>query len=153
MKKINKSLVAVIAALSVTSAIYADSSTLAVSASVAGACKITATAPIAFTLDSSLASDATALGSVTYWCSSGTAGTFTVGAGLNDVATDKYMVSAGTPTEKIKYSLSPTTDAYTGAGPSTPKTLDITGTVLNADYVSVAALSDYADTVTVDILP
>jgi hypothetical protein len=77
----------------------------------------------------------------------------TVGNGLHGTSPDYYLQSGGTPADQIKYSLSPLSDSYTGQGKSTPKTLTITGTVANADYINAAAHSDYADTVTVTINP
>jgi spore coat protein U-like protein len=152
MKKL-AAIIAGIAIIGMAGVAAADTTTgsLGVSATVVGKFVITSTSPISFTLDPTITSDATATGSATYWGTKSASGVLTMDNGLNPVGGERYLKSAGTPSETIKYSLSPITDNYTGQGKNTPKILTITGTIANADFVDKAALSDYADTVTLTI--
>ncbi|MBF8258800.1 MAG: SCPU protein [Actinobacteria bacterium] len=77
----------------------------------------------------------------------------TMGNGQNGTSPTYYLKSTGTPADQVLYSLSPLTDSYTGQGKSTSKSLTITGTVANVDYINAAAHSDYTDSVTVTISP
>ncbi|MBM2828139.1 MAG: hypothetical protein HW408_671 [Actinobacteria bacterium] len=131
----------------------ADTTSLAVSGTVVGTCKFTGTSGISFSLDPNSSAAATATGSVTYWCTKGQVGTMTMGNGQNGTSPTYYLKSTGTPADQVLYSLSPLTDSYTGQGKSTAKTLTITGTVANVDYINAAAHSDYTDSVTVTISP
>jgi spore coat protein U-like protein len=134
-------------------AMAADTNTLTVQANVIGTCKITGTSGISFTLDPSSAVDATATGSVTYWCTRGSSGILAVTTGLHDSLGIRYMQSTSTPAEKIAYTLNPLGDNYTGQGKTTTKTLTITGTVQNAAFINAMALIDYNDSVSVTITP
>jgi spore coat protein U-like protein len=131
----------------------ADTTSLAVSGTVVGTCKFTGTSGISFTLDPDSSAAAAATGSVTYWCTRGQVGTLTVGSGQHGSSPIYNLQSSGTPADQVRYSLSPLTDSYTGQGKSTPKTLTITGSVANIDYINAAAHSDYTDSVTVTISP
>lgn len=141
------------ALIAVAGAGMADTTSLSVTASVNGTCKFTGTSAISFVLDPSSSADGTAIGSVTYWCTKGASGTLAVEGGQHDSGGDRYMQSLSTPAEQIKYTLSPISDLYTGQGKNLPKTLTITGTVANIDYINAAALIDYSDYVTVTINP
>lgn len=136
-----------------TSALAADTSSVAVSAAVSGNCKFNSGGAVSFTLDPSSAADAT--GTVTqpaFWCTKGTAYTLTDDDGINElVAGAQRMKHATILTEFIPYSFAYTTSGA-GTGKGTPITMNITSTVLNADYVNAAA-GNYADTVTLTINP
>ena len=153
MKRLIAALVTIVLVGVGVAASAADTTSLAVSATVVGTCKFTGTSGINFSLDPSSAAAATANGSITYWCTKGQVGTMTMGNGQHGTSPNYYVQSTGTPADQVKYSLSPLTDSYTGAGKSTPKTLTIIGTVANADFINAAAHSDYTDSVTVTISP
>lgn len=153
-----KKLIAVVMAIAIIAmagvAMAADTNTVTVNANVSGTCKFTGTSAVSFTLDPSSALDATANGSITYWCTKGAGGTLAISGYGNDSGGNHYMVSTSTPAEKIKYTLTAgTSDSYTGQGKGTPKTLTVTGSVSNGDYINAVALTDYADTVTYTINP
>jgi hypothetical protein len=57
-----------------------------------------------------------------------------------------------TAADLIPYSLTLTGEAQTGGGRNTPLTLNLAGSIANADYVDQAAGS-YTDTVTLSINP
>ncbi len=131
----------------------ADTTSLSVLGTVVGTCKFTGTSGINFSLDPNLSTAATATGSVTYWCTKGQVGTMTVGNGQHGTNPVFNLQSTAVPADQVRYSLAPLTDTYTGQGKSTPKTLTITGTVANTDYINAAAHADYTDSVTVTISP
>ncbi len=153
-----KKLIVVVMAIAIIAmagvAMASDTNTVTVNANVGETCKVTGTSAVSFTLDPASASNATANGSITYWCTRGASGTLAISGYGNDSNGSHYMVSTSTATEKIKYTLTAgTSDSYTGQGKGTPKTLTITGSVSNGDYINAMALTDYADTVTYTISP
>jgi hypothetical protein len=151
MKKLAVAVVALIVMMTGSVAL-ADTNTLTVNGTVTGTCKfVTATSTLSFTLDPSLATDATATTSPTFWCTKGAAYTATSGQGSN-YSTKNRMKGLTTLTEFIPYSLVLSPASGSGTGKNTPITLLVTGTVSNADYVDVAA-QNYSDTVVLTVLP
>ncbi|MGV8942621.1 spore coat protein U domain-containing protein [Thermomonas sp.] len=146
-------------ALCATTAIFntaaaADNATVTVSANVTGTCKFNSGGSVSFTLDPSSSSGAT--GSVTqpaFWCTKGASYTITDDKGINEAVagTAPHRMKHATLTEYIPYSF-----AYTATGSGTGKTspinLNISASVVNADFVNASAGS-YADTVTLSITP
>lgn len=133
----------------------ADTNTLTVSASVVGTCKFsTGTSTLAFGgMDPSSAADATAAGSVTFWCTRGASYSLVDDDGLHETAPNANRMQHTTDTtEYIPYSLSLSPTSGSGSGPSTPVTLTINGTVANADYVNALAGS-FGDTVVITVTP
>ncbi len=134
-------------------ALAADSNTLTVSASVTGTCRFSSgTSTLNFgALDQSSAADANATGNTQFWCTRNA--TYTVGAnnGLY-FDTARRMRHASETTEYIPYNLTFTPTAGTGTGKTSPITLNLSGTITNANYVNALA-GNYADTVTLSITP
>jgi len=137
--------------VSVTAAVAADTANVAVNATVVGACKFNSGGTIDFTLDPSIGGDVN--GAVTqpqFWCTKNASYTITDDNGLNDSGTT-YQMKHASLADVIPYSFVYTATG-TGSGPGTPITMNITSTVLSADYLNVAAGS-YSDTVTLTINP
>ncbi len=134
----------------------AGSNTVAVTATVLGRCAFNAGAgALAFgNLDPTSALDATAAPTnPTFWCTKGAAFALTDDDGVNElVANGNRMIGTILPSEYIPYSMTYTPSAALGAGKTTPITLTLTGTVLNADYINVSA-DTYSDTVTITVTP
>jgi len=131
-----------------------DTNTLTVTATVVGTCKFnSATSSLAFgSLDPSSASDASATGSTTYWCTKGTVASTTADNGSNYSGTSRRMSNGAATPEYIPYSLTLAGGTQTGAGKGTPLTLGLSGGILNADYINVSA-GAYTDTVTLTVTP
>lgn len=129
----------------------ADTNTLTVTASVVGTCKFnSATSTLAFgALDPSSASNATAAGATTYWCTKGTVASTAADNGANWSGSSRQMANGA---ELIPYALTLTGGTQTGAGKGTPLTLDLAGSIANADFINVAA-GNYTDTVTLTVTP
>jgi spore coat protein U-like protein len=130
-----------------------DTNTLTVSASVTGTCKFsTATSMLNFgALDPSTPVLVPGSSSTQFWCTKGvTTGAVTAGNGVNYLGTSRRM--AGPGGDFIPYSLTLTPDGNPNAGPGSPRTLTIAGTVLAAAYTGVSEGS-YSDTVTLSITP
>lgn len=147
-------LAAVFAASSVGAGLAADSNTLTVSANVVGTCKFnSATSTLAFgALDPASAGNATASGSTTFWCTKGASFSMSDDDGLYETGLNANRMKHLTLAEYIPYSVSFTPSAATGSGPTTPITLTLGGTILNADFVNASA-GDYEDTVVISITP
>jgi spore coat protein U-like protein len=90
--------------------------------------------------------------STQFWCTKGVAtDLITADLGANPAGSTRQMKDiAGT--DLIPYSLTLTPDGSTNQGPASPRTLDIAGSVLAADYTGKTAGS-YSDTVTLTINP
>ena len=131
----------------------AATNTLTVNASVSGKCVFNSgTSTLDFgILDPASTADATGTANPQFWCTKGSAYTASAGQGLN-FSTKNRMKGVTTATEFVPYSLVLAPASGTGTGKNTPITLLVTGTVLNADYVDVAAQS-YTDTVVLTVLP
>jgi len=134
----------------------ADTNTLTVQANVAGTCKFTApkTSTLNFgSLDPSVGTDVSGSTTTTFWCTKGvTTDAVSAGPGLHFTGGKNAMQGPAPSLELIPYTLTLTKDAQTNAGPATPRTLTIAGTVLGADYTAKSA-GAYSDTVTISILP
>jgi len=152
MKKLLVAAVALIFMMTGSVVIAADN-TLTVQATVTGTCKfVTGTSTLNFgTLDQGLATDPTGTASPTFWCTKGSTYTATTGQGLNYSV--KNRMSSLSTTDFIPYTLGLAPATGSGSGKTTPITLTVTGTILNADYVNVAAAANYTDTVVITITP
>jgi len=122
-----------------------DSATLAVTASVAAKCKLSLSGPMAFgALDTTSTSDATKTVTVTYQCTKGTVVTSFTVATLTSGSYTGAMTS-GTSPDSIAYTIAWTDPpAFTGAGmgsTAAAQTVDLNGTILNADYLNVTPAS------------
>jgi len=127
-----------------------DTATVNVSATVQGNCKFLSGGSVSFTLDPNSSSDAT--GTVvqpTFWCTKGSTYTITDDYGANESGTTFRMKDSGT--NYIPYSFT-YTNTGTGGGRGTTKTMDISSTVLNANFINATAGS-YTDTVILTINP
>ncbi|MBH2019646.1 MAG: spore coat protein U domain-containing protein [Burkholderiales bacterium] len=134
-----------------TSALAADTANVAVSATVVGTCKFNNGGTAAFILDPSVGGNVAA--TVTqpqFWCTKGATYSISDNDGLNALAGAQRMKHASLA-EYIPYSFSYTAGG-TGTGPSTPITMNITSSVVAADYMNASAGS-YADTVILSITP
>ena len=153
MKKLLSVLMVMFMVAMAGSALASGTNTLTVSASVTGTCKfVSGTSTLNFgALDPSSSSDTTGSGSTTFWCTKGTTQTLAAGNGANWDGTKRNMLDA-VSSDKIPYTLTLTPDGGTNAGPGSPRTVTIGGTILNADYVSKSAGS-YSDTVSLNITP
>ncbi|WP_432719911.1 spore coat protein U domain-containing protein [Jeongeupia wiesaeckerbachi] len=94
--------------------------------------------------------------STNFWCSNGVNYQVSLDNGLSpDGGGKRQMVlSGGTPTDVIGYTLSPDKTSGTATGQSTPIPLTLTGEVKGTDYQD-AKIGDYNDTVilTIDLAP
>ena len=130
-----------------------DSNTLTVSAVVSGTCKFSSgSSSLDFgALDPASGSDVTASTTTNFWCTKGvTTDVITPGQGLHWSGSVRQMSEPNG--EVIPYGLVLTPDGNTNQGPTLPRTLTISGTVLGADYLSKRA-GNYSDTVTLTIIP
>ncbi len=127
----------------------ADTQTVTVSATVVGTCQFNSGGSISFTLDPSVGGNVN--GTVTqpqFWCTKNASYTISDDDGLNESGTT-HRLSNGT--DFIPYSFSYTATG-TGNGKTSPITMDITSTILEADYINAPA-GVYNDTVTLTINP
>ncbi|OPY65846.1 MAG: hypothetical protein A4E63_02827 [Syntrophorhabdus sp. PtaU1.Bin050] len=153
MKKI-LSMVMVIGMLAIASgALASGTNTLTVTATVTGTCKfVSTTSTLNFgALDPSSSSDVNGSGTTTFWCTKGTTQTLSANNGANWDGSKRNMKDSASG-DQIPYTLTLAPDGGTNQGPGSPRTLTISGTILNADYVSKTAGS-YTDTVTLNITP
>lgn len=125
---------------------------VSVSASVVGVCKYsTATGSVSFTLDPSVGGAVSGtLSQPAFWCTKGTSYSIADDNGLNEIGTTHRLKHASL-TEYIPYTFSYTASG-TGAGKSSPVTMNISSSVLEADYID-ASEGSYADTVVLTITP
>ena len=130
----------------------ADTNTLTVQASVLGTCKFfSGTSTLNFgALDPSSTADGTGTTTANYWCTRGVTPIISPGLGGNPVGSTRRMVDVASG-DLIPYTLA-FTHAGTSAGPGSPRTLTIDGTVLNADYIGKSA-GGYSDSVTITLTP
>lgn len=133
----------------------ADSATLTVQAMVTPTCMFQAprTATLNFGSLNPGGGDVTQSATAQFWCTAGVSNlAFAVGNGLNFAAGKRGMKHA-TFADVIPYSIdSVTPDGNPNAGPLSPRTVTIQGSVLGTDYASVTA-GTYSDTVIVSITP
>lgn len=134
-------------------AMAAGTNTLTVSANVVGTCMFSSpTSTLAFgPLDPALTTDAAGTGTTNFWCTKNATYTVSDDLGLYKSGAQRRMQHATIPTEYVPYSMTYTTTGI-GAGKTTPITLTLSGTVVNADYVNAAA-GNYADTVIITVTP
>ncbi len=128
------------AGLMASAAVWADTNTLTVQASVTGTCKFnSAASTLPFpALDPSVGTDVNATQALlTYWCTNS--------------GTQRRMKGPGA-TDFIPYSLTLAGGAQTGQGKSTNLNLTLDGIVLGTDYINATA-GVYSDTVTLTITP
>ena len=141
-----------------SSALAADTYSLAVSAQVLGRCKFTQAAgtTLAITntvggIDPSLAGNATGTANITYRCTTGQAPAFTTDTGTH-VLGGNMRVADGAGNFMI-YTLGLVGGGNgTGFGAGQDKTLAVTGTITNANFVA-APVGTYTDTVVVSVNP
>lgn len=128
-----------------------DTATVNVSATVVGTCKFNSGGSVVFSLDPS--SGGAVSGTVTqpaFWCTKNTSYTITDDDGLYESGTTHRMQHT-TLTEYIPYSFNYTATG-SGLGKNNAISMNITATVLEADYIDASAGS-YSDTVTLTINP
>ncbi len=135
-----------------STAFAADTATLNVQANVVGNCKFnTASATMNFgSLDPANTTDASGAASLQFWCTKNAAYTISDDGGANKSGAQRRMKDAGT--NYINYSIGAYTAAGAGNGKGAPISLNLSGSVLNADYVNAAA-GAYTDVVTFTINP
>ena len=116
-------------------------------------------------LDPAVGGDVNATTTLTFWCTKRATYTITDNDGSNSSGTQQRMKHASL-TEYIPYNFcykstgpaptpcttDTTSDTGTGAGKTSPITLNISGTVLESNYIDASAGS-YSDTVTMTINP
>lgn len=144
---------AAVVALSCSSAFAADTAAVTVTATVVGVCKTASGGAINFTLDPSVGGAVAGVVSTapSFWCTRGTNWTLTDDKGLYVSGGVRRMIHGTVATEFVPYAISYTA-AGSGAGPASPFTVALAGTVAAADYVGALAGS-YSDTVTLSITP
>jgi spore coat protein U-like protein len=134
--------------------------TLNVSATVTGNCKFNSAGPTALTIansganiDPSVAIDATGSANVLYRCTSGTTAAVTAANGTN-ASGAQQRVRDGVTANYMNYALALAggAQAGTGFGAGNDKTLVVTGTIVQADFVNAPA-GAYTDTVVLTITP
>lgn len=134
-------------------AMAADTNSLTVSASVVGVCKFSsATSTLSFgNLDPSAVTDVTPPPTlINFWCTKGVTDSITVGGSGTGTLNTRSM--AGPVGDTIPYTLNWNPPAGSNAGPGSPRTLSIAGTVLGTDYAGKSA-GAYSDIVTISITP
>lgn len=153
MKRLNFLVVALAALCGVAAdGFAADTSTLDVTATVVGNCKITGTAPVAFgNLDPANTGAVNASGSVTFWCTKGAGWTLSTNTGVNPAGAQMRMKGPGAA-DFIPYSLALAATTGTGAGAATTVTVNANGTIAAGAFAN-ATMGAYSDTVTVNITP
>lgn len=127
----------------------ADSTTLAVTATVSGICKFSATStPLSFgTVDPSLTVDKVVTANVLYKCTKGTAS-----AGVTATGGTSRTMASGALTLPYTLGFSGGTATGTGFGAGQDLTLVVTGTITAAQYQNASA-GAYTENVTLNITP
>ncbi len=152
-----KKLILVVAALGLLAAegpaLASSTNTLSVSATVNSTCVFNSgTSTLNFgALDPTSAANATAAASPTFWCTKGATYSVANDNGLHSSGSTIRMQNATDLTQFIPYTLA-YTNTGTGLGKNTPVTLNVTGTIQNADYVNAGA-GNYADSVVLTVTP
>ncbi len=153
MKKLAVIASALAAVFMAGTAMASGTNTLTVTASVTGTCKfVSATSTLDFgALDPSVGTDVNKSTTTAFWCTKGvTTDSITADNGSHANGTVKRL--AGPGGDYIPYSLTLTKDALTNAGPGTPRTLTIAGTIAGTDYTG-ATSGNYSDSVVLSINP
>jgi spore coat protein U-like protein len=134
-----------IAALACAGA-HADNQNITVSATVSGVCKLTAVPNMSFALDPTSSANGSATSAIQYKCTKGTAPTtFSVGGSSNGTFNGTgatALAGTGANADTIPYTITWTAPSAQGSGfgsGSTATTVELTGTILNANYVNVQA--------------
>ena len=130
----------------------AAQTSVTVSATVTGTCKFVSGGAMNFgNLDPRAAADVNAtVTQPTLWCTRDASYTITDDGGLHNSGTNRRL--QGTATGEFIPITFTYTASGTGAGPTNPQAMDISGQILGADYSGV--LQDtYSDTVTLTINP
>lgn len=133
----------------------ADSTALAVRATVVGSCRFTGGAPsLAFgTLDPAAGTAVAQTVQVTFRCTLGAHYTLAAGNGLHfSTARGLRRMRGPTASDFIAYSLSPASVSGTGAGSAASTSVTLTGSILASDYID-ARTGGYSDTVILTISP
>jgi spore coat protein U-like protein len=143
-----------LAVLAAGGAAWADTTTVAVSATVTGVCKFQTNGSISFTLDPSVGGDVD--GNVTqptFWCTKGAGYTIGDDFGVNEAVanTAPRQMKHASLNEYIPYSFTYTASG-TGNGPASTITMNIASTVVSGSYLSASA-GNYSDLVTLSITP
>jgi hypothetical protein len=127
----------------------ADSSTLAVTATVNATCKFSAAStPLVFgAIDPSLSADKVVTANVKYKCTKSTAS-----LGITGISGAHTMTDG---TNSLSYTLGISGDASTGTGFGAGQDLTavVTGTITAAQYQNAVASTGYAENVTLSITP
>ena len=161
--KRNLSLIAVlVAALTSSLSMAADTATMAVTATVTGKCKFQSVGGLVFatpiagtSIDPSEASNATGTATITYRCTNGTSATgLTLGTtSPNYSGGHRVAVVTGTgPYMAYTLATAGFTTAGTGFGAGNDKTGTVTGTILTATHQAAVA-GTYTDSVSITINP
>lgn len=145
--------------LSVTPAFAASTThTLSVSATVTGNCRFNDAGPTAVTIansgaaiDPTVAVDATGTANVSFRCTTGTTSAITANNGAN-FSGSRRVAQGGVSFMPYALALAGAAQVGTGHGAGQDKTLGVTATIVQADFVNAAA-GAYADTVTLTITP
>lgn len=141
--------------------VFAGSTThnLNVSATVTGNCRFNTAGPTALTIansgtaiDPSLTGNATGSANVLFRCTTGTTSAITADNGLNFNVSRRVRIGATTNYMPYTLGLTGNAQAGTGHGAGQDKTLAVTGTIAEADYVNATA-GAYTDTVVLTITP
>lgn len=131
----------------------ADTGTVNINATVVGTCKFTtSTANINVSLDPSVGGTVNGNGSLVFWCTKDASYTVSDDDGQYESGTDANRVFNSTANEYIPYTFSYNPTSGTGAGPTSPITLNVSASFAQADYQNASAGS-YTDTVTITVNP
>jgi spore coat protein U-like protein len=130
----------------------AGTTTVNVSANIVGTCQFSTTPTLAFgALDQTSSSDATATGTLSFWCTKG-APYILSDAANPGVGDGSYSGTISNGTDNITYSISYNNETGNGNGKTSPINSTLNATILNTDYVDVSA-GAYAGTVQFTIAP
>ena len=130
---------------------------LSLSATVTGICKFNTAGPTAVTIansggaiDPTVAVDATGTANVLFRCTTGTTSAISANNGSNFLVTRRVMFGA----LPMPYSLALAGNAQVGSGHGAgqDKTLAVTATIIQADFINATA-GAYTDTVVLTITP
>ena len=132
---------------------------LGVTATVTGNCRFNTAGPTAVTIansagaiDPTVATDATGTANVLYRCTTGTTSAITADNGLNFTTSRRVRIPATTNYMPFSLLLAGGAQLGTGHGAGQDKTLAVTATILQADFINAAA-GAYTDTVVLTITP
>lgn len=153
MKTSSKVLMTLIAVAAMNTAMAADSGDIKVKASVVNNCKINAISDINFgALDPSVATNASASGSVNFSCTKNVDYVLSAGNGAHfDSALGKRRMK-GADSNFLPYTLAQASFTGKGMGYASPITVALSASVQGTDYRDLPA-DNYLDTVQVTITP